>query len=65
VDAVGLSNYGPKQLARIGGYLQKKGVPLAAVQVQYSLLRWAQRDASLRCAGRAAFRMALDGALCT
>ena len=39
VDAVGLSNYGPKQLARIGAYLDKRGVPLAAVQVQYSLLR--------------------------
>lgn len=39
VDAVGLSNYGPQQLAKIGAYLQKKGVPLAAVQVQYSLLR--------------------------
>lgn len=39
VEAVGLSNYGPKQLAKIGAYLQKRGVPLAAVQVQYSLLR--------------------------
>ena len=41
VDAVGLSNYGPRQLAKIGQYLDKRGVPLAAVQVQYSLLRWA------------------------
>lgn len=38
VEAVGVSNYGPKQLARIHRYLDKRGVPLAAVQVQYSLL---------------------------
>ncbi|KAI7838722.1 hypothetical protein COHA_007518 [Chlorella ohadii] len=38
VDAVGVSNYGPKQLQKIGQYLDKRGVPLAAVQVQYSLL---------------------------
>lgn len=37
-DAVGVSNYGPKQLRRIHAYLEKRGVPLAAVQVQYSLL---------------------------
>ena len=34
VEAVGLSNYGPQQLARISAYLQKRGVPLAAVQVR-------------------------------
>ncbi|PRW57658.1 pyridoxal chloroplastic [Chlorella sorokiniana] len=38
VDAVGVSNYGPKQLQKISQYLEKRGVPLAAVQVQYSLL---------------------------
>lgn len=34
-----MSNYGPRQLQRISAYLEKRGVPLAAVQVQYSLLR--------------------------
>ena len=38
VDAIGLSNYGPKQLQRIHAYLSARGVPLASVQVQYSLL---------------------------
>ncbi|KAK9794677.1 hypothetical protein WJX73_007621 [Symbiochloris irregularis] len=38
VEAVGVSNYGPKQLAKIHAYLTKLGVPLASVQVQFSLL---------------------------
>jgi pyridoxine 4-dehydrogenase len=38
VEAIGLSNYGPKQLQKIHKYLSKRGVPLASVQVQYSLL---------------------------
>jgi len=38
VDAIGLSNYGPQQLQKIHKYLTKRGVPLASVQVQYSLL---------------------------
>lgn len=38
VDAVGLSNYGPKQLQRIHSYLERRGVPIASVQIQYSLL---------------------------
>lgn len=38
VQAVGISNYGPKQMERIHKYLEKQGVPLAAAQVQYSLL---------------------------
>lgn len=50
VDAVGLSNYGPQQLAKIGAYLQKKGVPLAAVQVQYSLLSRGPEQASVKAA---------------
>lgn len=33
VQAVGISNYGPKQMQRIHAYLQKRGVPLAAAQV--------------------------------
>lgn len=38
VQAVGVSNYGPKQLERIHRYLDDRGVPLASAQVQYSLL---------------------------
>lgn len=38
VKAVGVSNYGPKQLRRIHKYLERKGVPLSSVQVQFSLL---------------------------
>jgi pyridoxine 4-dehydrogenase len=38
VDAVGLSNYGPKQLQRIHSHLSRRGVPIASVQIQYSLL---------------------------
>jgi len=38
VSAVGVSNYGPKQLRKIHAYLSEQGVPLAANQIQYSLL---------------------------
>ena len=38
VQAVGISNYGPRQMQRIHKHLEKRGVPLAAAQVQYSLL---------------------------
>eukprot|EP00250_Pteridium_aquilinum_P015654 c22682_g1_i1 orf=366-1460(-) len=38
VQAVGVSNYGPRQLERVYGYLQRKGVPLSTAQVQFSLL---------------------------
>jgi len=38
VQAVGVSNYGPRQLERIHKYLSDRGVPLASAQVQYSLL---------------------------
>ena len=31
--AVGVSNYGPRQLERIHRYLTKRGVPLASAQV--------------------------------
>ena len=36
--AVGVSNYGPKQLRRIHSDLARRGVPLASAQVQFSLL---------------------------
>lgn len=38
VQAVGVSNYGPKQLLKIHDYLKDRGVPLCSAQVQFSLL---------------------------
>ncbi|XP_022844519.1 pyridoxal reductase, chloroplastic isoform X2 [Olea europaea var. sylvestris] len=38
VRAVGVSNYGPKQLLKIHNYLKARGVPLCSAQVQFSLL---------------------------
>ncbi|KAF4350386.1 hypothetical protein G4B88_030904 [Cannabis sativa] len=38
VRAVGVSNYGPKQLLKIYDYLKARGVPLVSAQVQFSLL---------------------------
>ncbi|CAL5226840.1 g9706 [Coccomyxa viridis] len=38
VKAVGVSNYGPRQLERIHSYLTERGVPLASAQVQFSLI---------------------------
>lgn len=38
VQAVGVSNYGPKQLIKIYEYLKDRGVPLCSAQVQFSLL---------------------------
>ncbi|XP_050237056.1 pyridoxal reductase, chloroplastic isoform X2 [Mercurialis annua] len=38
VQAVGVSNYGPKQLVKIHDYLKARGVPLCSAQVQFSLL---------------------------
>ena len=50
VDAVGLSNYGPRQLGRIHAYLSKRGVPLASVQVQYSLLSRGKEQEAVKAA---------------
>ena len=41
VQAVGVSNYGPRQLERIHAYLERKGVPLASAQVHRLLCRCA------------------------
>jgi len=38
VKAVGLSNYGPKRLQKVVKHLDKRGVPILTLQVQYSLL---------------------------
>ncbi|KAK9145754.1 hypothetical protein Sjap_005657 [Stephania japonica] len=40
VRAVGVSNYGPKQLLKIYDYLKLRGVPLSSAQVQFSLLSY-------------------------
>ena len=37
VQAVGVSNYGPRQLERIFDFLQSRGVPLVAAQVSTNL----------------------------
>lgn len=34
VQAVGVSNYGPKQLLKIHDYLKDRGVPLCSAQVE-------------------------------
>ena len=44
VQAVGVSNYGPKQLQKIHKHLTKRGVPLASVQVEVfsrTAVQWA------------------------
>ena len=38
IKAIGLSNYGPKQLRKIHAYMSGRGVPIATLQVQYHLL---------------------------
>eukprot|EP00256_Glycine_max_P069491 XP_025984086.1 pyridoxal reductase, chloroplastic-like isoform X1 [Glycine max] len=38
VKAVGVSNYGPKQLLKMHDYLKDLGVPLCSAQLQFSLL---------------------------
>lgn len=39
-EAVGVSNYGPMQLKKINQYLKEREVPLATVQIQYSLMTY-------------------------
>jgi len=48
VQAVGVSNYGPKQMQKIHKHLQKRGVPLASAQVQYSLLSRGPQQEEIR-----------------
>ena len=38
IGAVGLSNYGPRQLRKIHKYMSARGVPISTLQVQYHLL---------------------------
>lgn len=48
VQAVGVSNYGPRQMQKIHKHLEKRGVPLAAAQVQYSLLSRGSQQEEIR-----------------
>ncbi|ONK72714.1 uncharacterized protein A4U43_C04F22370 [Asparagus officinalis] len=48
VRAVGVSNYGPKQLIKIYDYLKSRGVPLCSVQVQFSLLSIGEEQKELK-----------------
>ena len=49
VESLGVSNMGPQRLRRVHAQLQARGVPLASLQVQLSLLRW--RSALQRATG--------------
>ncbi|XP_078440349.1 NAD(P)-linked oxidoreductase superfamily protein [Wolffia australiana] len=48
VRAVGVSNYGPKQLIKIHDYLKARGVPLCSAQVQFSLLSIGKEQLELK-----------------
>lgn len=48
VRAVGVSNYGPRQLLKIHDYLKVRGVPLNSAQVQFSLLSMGKDQMELK-----------------
>ncbi|RAL51493.1 hypothetical protein DM860_010995 [Cuscuta australis] len=48
VRAVGVSNYGPKQLLKVHNYLEARGVPLSSAQVQFSLLSMGSDQMEIR-----------------
>uniref|UniRef100_A0A7N0ZZC1 NADP-dependent oxidoreductase domain-containing protein n=1 Tax=Kalanchoe fedtschenkoi TaxID=63787 RepID=A0A7N0ZZC1_KALFE len=48
VRAVGVSNYGPKQLLKIHDYLKERGVPLCSAQVQYSLVSMGENQTEMK-----------------
>uniref|UniRef100_A0A803L2D9 NADP-dependent oxidoreductase domain-containing protein n=1 Tax=Chenopodium quinoa TaxID=63459 RepID=A0A803L2D9_CHEQI len=48
VQAVGVSNYGPKQLEKIYTYLNDRGVPLCSAQVQFSLLSFGDEQMEVK-----------------
>lgn len=56
-EAVGVSNYGPKQLVKFADCMAERQVPLATAQVQYSLMTY--KDTGL------ASKEACDDAGCT
>jgi pyridoxine 4-dehydrogenase len=51
IKAAGVSNYGPKELRKVHQKLEKRGVPLASAQIQFSLLSWGteQQEAQAVC----------------
>ncbi|XP_010520940.1 PREDICTED: pyridoxal reductase, chloroplastic [Tarenaya hassleriana] len=48
VRAVGVSNYGPKQLVKIHDYLKARGVPLCSAQVQFSLISMGKEQQEIK-----------------
>ncbi|KAK9724857.1 hypothetical protein RND81_05G103300 [Saponaria officinalis] len=48
VQAVGVSNYGPKQLVRVHKYLNDRGIPLCSAQVQFSLLSYGNEQMEIK-----------------
>jgi len=51
IRSVGISNFGPERMRRAHAALQKRGLPLAANQVRYSLVdRHIERDGTLAAA---------------
>lgn len=48
VRAVGVSNFGPKQLVKIHDYLKARGVPLCSAQVQFSLLSMGEDQTEMK-----------------
>jgi pyridoxine 4-dehydrogenase len=49
-DAIGVSNYGPRELRKIHAALAARGVPLVSAQVQYSLLSREPERSGMRAA---------------
>ncbi|EOY24064.1 NAD(P)-linked oxidoreductase superfamily protein, putative [Theobroma cacao] len=48
VKAIGVSNYGSKQLVKIYDYLKARGVPLCSAQVQFSLLSMGEEQMEIK-----------------
>ena len=48
IRAVGVSNYGPKELQRMVKKLSKRDVPLASAQIQFSLLSCGKQQMELK-----------------
>lgn len=49
-EAVGVSNYGPKQLSKMAAKMQERNVPLATAQIQYSLMTYQEcKDMNAAC----------------
>lgn len=62
-EAVGVSNYGPKQLNKFARRMEEREVPIAIAQVQYSLLT-AKNDEMLESCNEAGCRLISYSPLC-